>query len=96
MKETRKAELKGAGLVHGENWAARCEPAEVSDGLSTSQPSQPGKLWHVLGMSGKLQSLHFELQTLSLESNSAVDSYHNFFSVSFILMFDRAYHFYIR
>ena len=30
LKETRKAELKGAGLVHGENWAARCEPAEIS------------------------------------------------------------------
>ena len=28
LKETRKAEAKGAGLVNGENWAARCEPAE--------------------------------------------------------------------
>lgn len=28
LKETRKAELKGAGLVHGENWAARCEPVK--------------------------------------------------------------------
>jgi hypothetical protein len=83
LKETRKAELKGAGLVHGENWAARCEPAEVSDGLSRLSLAS-------CGMSGKLQSLHFELQTLSLESNSAVDSYHSFFSVSFILMFDRA------
>jgi len=28
LKETRKAEAKGAGLVHGENWAAKCEPVK--------------------------------------------------------------------
>mmetsp|Transcript_111764 Transcript_111764/g.266613 ORF Transcript_111764/g.266613 Transcript_111764/m.266613 type:complete len:617 (-) Transcript_111764:119-1969(-) len=28
LKETRKAEAKGAGLVNGENWAARCEPVK--------------------------------------------------------------------
>jgi len=57
LKETRKAELKGAGLVHGENWAARCEPAEVSDGLSRLSRlslASCGKLWQAVASCGKL------------------------------------------